>query len=193
MTNTKKIETFIDQSEDNIFDATKIYYDYFSDLNQQTFHKILQRLSKSGTLINVSKGLYLKSGLTNVTSVRNEVVDYFTSNNRGLLYNETNKHIIFTNHTVKKNRNILDYKVYYVNLPFTKEVSTILKILLIIRDANKIDLSKLLSNDFSIEMVSTSYSDCDFNSIQSELTFSRSVVNAFKEFLNINNIGHNIN
>ena len=93
----KHIEATIEQEPVNqIFKASAMYKSKFDEFPEVSYYKALERMSKQGSLVHLSKGLYYRPKKTRFGLVpisENEIIYYYTKDNRGLvigyrLYNQ---------------------------------------------------------------------------------------------------------
>ena len=94
---TKYIESVIQQEPENkLLEASAMYKKSFGTIPEMSYYKTLERMSKQGTLIHLTKGLYYppkKSRFGSVPISEKEIVSHYVSAGRGVvigyrLYNQ---------------------------------------------------------------------------------------------------------
>lgn len=86
----KRIEAYLDGLEDEqLIFLTQIYKDAFSDISEGAFFKMMERMAASGKVSRVSKGIYMKSGLTQ-GQMENAILNYYfgADNDSGMYIGE---------------------------------------------------------------------------------------------------------
>lgn len=152
---SKKIEDIIKTIPCNeLIIASELYSDKLSAIPELTYYKTLERLSKRGELVHLTKGIYYRPNVTEegvVPITKDEIVRYYVDNSRGVvvgsdLYNK----IGITNHTIQKTeilsdklsdekKNIADIQVKKISLNLNNDTIRIIKILDILQNYNKIE------------------------------------------------------
>jgi len=93
----KYIESIIEQEPENkILEASALYERSFGAIPEASYYKTLERMTKQGTLIHLTKGLYYrpkKSRFGSVPISENEIISHYTNEGHGLvvgyrLYNQ---------------------------------------------------------------------------------------------------------
>lgn len=109
MSKAEEIRTFISSiSANTIINAADVYRERFSHISEKTYYKVLERMTKEGMLIRLTKGLYYRPKKTRFGVVpldQNTITDYYTENGVLLGYPMYNKYGLTTQ--VGKNVNIL--------------------------------------------------------------------------------------
>lgn len=94
---TKYIEAMLEQEPENkLLDASVLYQKSFGTVPAMTYYKTLERMSKQGSLVHLTKGLYYrpkKSRFGVIPISEKEIVGYYTGNGQGIvigyrLYNQ---------------------------------------------------------------------------------------------------------
>ena len=94
---TKYIETVIEQEPENkLLEASILYQKSFGTVPEMTYYKTLERMSKQGSLVHLTKGLYYrpkKSRFGTIPISEKEIIGHYTNNGRGIvigyrLYNQ---------------------------------------------------------------------------------------------------------
>ena len=93
----KYIETVIEQEPENkLLEASALYQKSFTAVPKMTYYKTLERMSKQGSLVHLTKGLYYrpkKSRFGTVPISEKEIISHYTNDGRGIvigysLYNQ---------------------------------------------------------------------------------------------------------
>ena len=93
----KYIETLIEQEPENkLLEASALYQKSFAAVPKMTYYKTLERMSKQGSLVHLTKGLYYrpkKSRFGTVPISEKEIISHYTNDGRGIvigysLYNQ---------------------------------------------------------------------------------------------------------
>ena len=93
----KYIETVIEQEPENkLLEASILYQKSFGTVPEMTYYKTLERMSKQGSLVHLTKGLYYrpkKSRFGTIPISEKEIIGHYTNNGRGIvigyrLYNQ---------------------------------------------------------------------------------------------------------
>lgn len=85
----KYIETVIEQEPENkLLEASILYQKSFGTVPEMTCYKTLERMSKQGSLVHLTKGLYYrpkKSRFGTIPISEKEIIGHYTNNGRGIL------------------------------------------------------------------------------------------------------------
>ena len=86
---TKYIEAMLEQEPENkLLDASVLYQKSFGTVPAMTYYKTLERMSKQGSLVHLTKGLYYrpkKSRFGVIPISEKEIVGYYTGNGQGIV------------------------------------------------------------------------------------------------------------
>lgn len=78
----------LQQPENVIIEAARFYQKSGKPVSEQSYYKTLERMTKAGELVHLTKGMYYrpkKSRFGMVPISEKEIVSHFTGTNRGLL------------------------------------------------------------------------------------------------------------
>ena len=85
----KYIETVIEQEPENkLLEASILYQKSFGTVPEMTYYKTLERMSKQGSLVHLTKGLYYrpkKSRFGTIPISEKEIIGHYTNNGRGIV------------------------------------------------------------------------------------------------------------
>lgn len=85
----KYIESVIEQEPENkLLEASALYERLFGTVPEMSYYKTLERMSKQGTLVHLTKGIYYrpkKSRFGSVPISENDIISHYTSDGRGVV------------------------------------------------------------------------------------------------------------
>lgn len=85
----KYIESVIEQEPENkLLEASALYERSFGTVPEMSYYKTLERMSKQGTLVHLTKGIYYrpkKSRFGSVPISENDIISHYTSDGRGVV------------------------------------------------------------------------------------------------------------
>jgi hypothetical protein len=142
MYNSKQVQKFLrDYYVGKIIESSYVYQSFSSYISEESFHKILQRMVKSGELYMFAKGLYRFSQFgTSPFPTKIELYSTYINNQRGsfsgdsLLYSlgfieEPKEYVIYTNGTSFNQRNIGNVVLKHTDVLFNNSVRAIFEAL----------------------------------------------------------------
>ena len=201
-------EILMNFRENELFFASNIYNEILRDkISETAFYKTLERMTKSGELVKISKGIYhlpKKSKYGVVPISNDEIISTFTENNTGTivgysLYNSLNlttqipKTISILSSTIDgQTKNIKDVSIKRVTIYFSKEVIRMIHALEVLQDFSNIeDINYSAFIDFIKEIVEE-YNDRTFEEVISNINYKKSTIAFFQEILNYFNKDNNL-
>lgn len=85
----KYIESVIEQEPENkLLEASALYERSFGTVPEMSYYKTLERMSKQGKLVHLTKGIYYrpkKSRFGSVPISENDIISHYTSDGRGVV------------------------------------------------------------------------------------------------------------
>lgn len=85
----KYIESVIEQEPENkLLEASVLYERSFGTVPEMSYYKTLERMSKQGKLVHLTKGIYYrpkKSRFGSVPISENDIISHYTSDGRGVV------------------------------------------------------------------------------------------------------------
>ena len=202
------MDILVDYKENELFFASDVYNRELRDkCSEAAFYKTLERLTKSGELIKVSKGVYhlpmiSKYGLVPISS--DEIVETFIKNNSGTiigysLYNSLNittqipKVInIISSSLESQTKNIQNVNIKRVSLYYTREIERMIHALEVLQDFNNIEDINYLAFISFIKEIVEEYNDKTFEDVISNINYKKSTIAFLQEILNYFNKENNL-
>ena len=187
-------------SENELFFASTIYNELFREnVNEMLFYKTLERMTKNGELIKISKGVYhlpklSKYGIVPLST--DEIVRKFTDNYCGTiigysLYNSLNlttqipKTVNVLSSLLEGNtKNIKNVSIRQVSIYFSREVEKMIQTLEVLQDFYNIeDINYNAFMSFVKEVVKE-YNDKVFDEVITMIHYKKSTIAFLQEILN---------
>ena len=200
---------FQNAPENTLIMTGKLYREKFSEqMSEAAFTQAISRLSKSGELERISKGIYCRPKKTRFGTVLpsdREIVDLFTNQNNGVivgygLYNslgvttQVSKMITayssLAEEQLKQIRNVIIHKY---DLEYTNEAKAVIRILELLhhyKEIQDIDYSAFLR---SAESLSKQYTESAFDAVQKAIGYPKRTVAFLREALNYYNVPNSLN
>ncbi|MBR1689451.1 MAG: type IV toxin-antitoxin system AbiEi family antitoxin domain-containing protein [Oscillibacter sp.] len=200
---------FQNAPENTLIMTGKLYREKFSEqMSEAAFTQAISRLSKSGELERISKGIYCRPKKTRFGTVLpsdREIVDLFTNQNNGVivgygLYNslgvttQVSKRITayssLAEEQLKQIRNVIIHKY---DLEYTNEAKAVIRILELLhhyKEIQDIDYSAFLR---SAESLSKQYTESAFDAVQKAIGYPKRTVAFLREALNYYNVPNSLN
>lgn len=186
------------EPENKLFEASRMYQDYFRSIPEMSYYKALERLCKQGELVHLTKGLYYRpkhSRFGPVPISEDEIVKHYTEDLKGLvigykLYNQkglttqiSRRVEVLSNSLPDKKKNISNVSVTNIDFPLTKKAIPVIETLEILQNYSRIEdvNSKALSK--YMENFADSYSDEMAISVLEKLSYKKSTIAFLKSFL----------
>lgn len=201
-------EILMNFRENELFFASNIYNEILRDkISETAFYKTLERMTKSGELVKISKGIYhlpKKSKYGVVPISNDEIISTFTENNTGTivgysLYNSLNlttqipKTISILSSTIDgQTKNIKDVSIKRVTIYFSKEVIRMIHALEVLQDFSNIEDINYSAFIGFIKEIVEEYNDRTFEEVISNINYKKSTIAFFQEILNYFNKDNNL-
>ena len=206
---TKRIEATIEQEPVNrIFKASTLYKTKFYDLPELSYYKTLERMSKQGSVVHLAKGLYYrpkKSRFGVVPISENEIVDYYTKDNQGLvigyrLYNQkglttqiSKKVEVLSSALTEQKKIINNIHVKWCEEIISQDNIPIIEALEILQNYNKIEDINHLAFASYMKIFILNYSDRITVNVLKNRVYKKSTIAFLRNFLDYFNIKHSLN
>lgn len=196
----KYIETIIRREPENeIFEASTLYLRSFSAIPEMSYYKTLERMSKQGSLVHLTKGLYYrpkKSRFGTVPISEEEIVSHYTSGGRGMvigygLYNkkrlttQIGKRIeVLSSAVTEQKKNIHNVCVKKCEIALTQDTIPIIEAMEILQNYKTIeDISKPALAVYMKEFAQR-YSDNAAVFVLENRKYKKSTIAFLERFLN---------
>lgn len=178
----------------------ELYKKEFSYLTtNQAFIKNIERMTKKGVLLKVSKGIYSRPNITKygiLMPTIDDIINKYTNNETGMvvgyaLYNNLNlstqiskQTIIYSNSIQGETKTILNIKIIKVELKFDSEIRKTVEFLEVLSNFNNIqDLNKnafiKLTKEFSLN-----YKEDILNKVLANIKYKKSTIAFLNNILN---------
>ena len=190
-----------------IIDARQMYIEKFSEIPEQTFYQAVSRMSKTGAIERLTKGIYCrpKAGKFGKTVSREQdILDYYLGKNekKGIvvgyrMYNmyglttQISKGVqVYSNVPVQEKREIRNVSVKKAKLTFDAATKRMIELLEVLQNYNKIEDLNIgnLRNFFSATV--EYYDEKILEKLLGEIGYKKSTLASLKNILdhfNINN------
>ena len=195
--------------ENTLIMTGKLYREKFSEqMSEAAFMQAISRLSKSGEIERISKGIYCmpkKTRFGTILPSDREIVDLFTKQNNGVivgygLYNslgvttQVSKRITAYSSLVDERlKRIGNVVVQKYDLDYTNEAKAVIRIMELLhhyKEIQDIDYSTFLRN---AEALSKQYTEGAFEVVQRDLGYSKRTVAFLREVLNYYHVPNSLN
>ncbi|MGN0407667.1 MAG: hypothetical protein ACI4EJ_05370 [Bacteroides sp.] len=193
----QRLQDYIKNMEtDDIIFVSSLYEEHFSDVPDGAFFKMVERMTKEGLLMRVSKGIYAKPEATE-EQVENGVLNfYFGENNDagmyiGLkLYNKYNltsvtddTRTLYSNLTYQDRKIIRNVTIYRCPVELTYDHAKIIEILEVLEHYK--DIPKLDKKQFArfLVQMSKAYDDESARQVLGVMKYRKSTIAFLKSVL----------
>ena len=205
----KYIETVIEQQPENkILEANSLYLRSFRTIPEMTYYKTLERMSKRGTLVRLTKGLYYrpkKSRFGTIPITEKEIISHYTNNQKGIvigyrLYNQKglttqiSKRIEILSSTLPEHKkHINNVCITNSSIALTQETIPVIETLEILQNYKSIeDISKPVLAAYMKEFAS-GYSDTIAVFVLKNRKYKKSTIAFLESFLNFFKVENTLN
>lgn len=196
----KYIETVIEQEPENkLLEASTLYQRSFGTVPETTYYKTLERMSKQGSLVHLTKGLYYrpkKSRFGTVPISEKEIIDHYTSGGQGIvigyrLYNrkglttQISKQVeVLSSALSEQKKNISNVCVTNSGIALTQATIPVIETLEILQNYKSIeDISKSALATYMKEFA-LGYSDTATVFVLKNRKYKKSTIAFLERFLN---------
>ena len=205
----KYIEATIEQEPENkLLEASALYQKSFGAVPEMTYYKTLERMSKQGTLVHLTKGLYYrpkKSRFGLIPISENEIVSHYTKNGKGIvigyrLYNQKglttqiSKRIeVLSSALSEQKKNINNVCVMNSNIALTQETIPVIETMEILQNYKSIeDVSKSALAAYMKTFIS-GYSDAAAIFVLKNRKYKKSTIAFLESFLKFFGVENTLN
>lgn len=196
----KYIETVIEQEPENkLLEASALYQRSFGAVPEMTYYKTLERMSKKGSLVHLTKGLYYrpkKSRFGVIPISEKEIVGHYTSGGQGIvigyrLYNkkglttQISKRVeVLSSAVSEQKKNINNVCVTNSGIALTQDTIPVIETMEILQNYKSIeDISKSALAAYMREFA-LSYSDAAAVFVLKNRKYKKSTIAFLERFLN---------
>lgn len=206
---TKYIEATIAQEPENkLLEASTLYLKSFGTVPEMTFYKTLERMSKQGTLVHLTKGLYYrpkKSKFGLIPISENEIISHYTEAGKGIvvgyrLYNQKglttqiSKRVeVLSSALSEQKKNINNVCVMNSGIALTQETIPVIETMEILQNYKSIeDVSKSALAAY-MKKFASGYSDTAAIFVLKNRKYKKSTIAFLESFLNFFKIENTLN
>ena len=188
-----------------IIEAGKLYQEKFSEIPATTFHKAIERLTKSGELVHLAKGMYYRpkeSRYGQVPLSDEYIAGYFMEDGQGIyvgykLYNEkglttqVGKNLdVLSEIVTGEKKNAQNVRVEKSNVALNEKTIPVIETLEILQNYGKIeDINKKRLTKY-MEKYAKQYSEKAVDEVLAARKYKKSTIaflKAFLDYLNVKN------
>ena len=202
----QKLQEYIDSMEaDEIIFVSRLYDEHFAGVSDAAFFKTIERMTKDGSLIRVSKGIYARPEATPQQIETGVLNFYFGENNDagmyiGLkMYNKysltgvtDNNSILYSNITKQDKKVIRRITIYRCPVELTYDHAKIIEFLEVLENYNNIPkLDKKQFIRFTSQM-SKAYDDQSARQVQDSMKYQKSTIAFLKNILDKHGVSNTI-
>ena len=205
----KYIEATIEQEPENqLLEASALYQKSFGSVPEMSYYKTLERMSKQGKLVHLTKGLYYrpkKSRFGLIPISENEIVSHYTKNGKGIvigyrLYNQKglttqiSKRIeVLSSALSEQKKNINNVCVMNSNIALTQETIPVIETMEILQNYKSIeDVSKSALAAYMKTFIS-GYSDAAAIFVLKNRKYKKSTIAFLESFLKFFGVENTLN
>lgn len=184
--------------ENEIIVASELY-SKTKNISELAFYKTLQRMTESGELVHITKGIYCKPKYTkygHVPFTEENVFSYYLKNNMGMkvgyyLYNSLgittqvpNVYRIFSNRLIEEKKKIKNVEIVKVSLDLTTDVVGMIEAFEVLQNYEKIEDLNIASLAEYMKRVAENYKDETATYVLSKLKYKKSTIASMNSLLN---------
>lgn len=194
--------------ENELIFASKLYHEkLYEQISEVAFYKTLERMCKSGELVNIAKGTYYlpKCGkYGNVPPSEKEIISAFTENQTGTVIGYTLYNNLNLTTQVAKTVNVLssaldgfsksirNIKIRQVSLEYTDVIQNMIHGLEVLQNYYRIeDIDNSAFLIFAKEFAE-SYNNEAFNEVMDKMNYKKSTISFLREILNHHKVPNNL-
>lgn len=206
---TKYIEATIAQEPENkLLEASALYLKSFGTVPEMTFYKTLERMSKQGALVHLTKGLYYrpkKSKFGLIPISENEIISHYTEDGRGIvvgyrLYNQKglttqiSKRVeVLSSALSEQKKNINNVCVTNSGIALTQETIPVIETMEILQNYKSIEDVSRSALAAYMEKFASGYSDTAAVFVLKNRKYKKSTIAFLESFLNFFKIENTLN
>lgn len=183
--------------------ASELYRKISLGITEQTFYKIIERLSKNGKLVHLTKGVYYRPKITRFGTVpisENEIANHYLKNHQGVLvgyrmYNQkgittqVGKRVeILSAILSEEQKHICNVSVRRITAPLNEETIPIIETMEILQDYKNIeDINTKVLAAYMMHF-SQNYSDPAMEIVLANRKYKKSTIAFMAAFLNYHQV-----
>lgn len=206
---TKYIEAVIQQEPENkLLEASAMYKKSFGTIPEMSYYKTLERMSKQGTLIHLTKGLYYRPQKTRFGLVpisEKEIVSHYVSAGRGVvigyrLYNQKglttqiSKRVeVLSSVISEQKKNIGNICVKNSEITLNEETIPVIETMEILQNYRNIEDVNKSALAAYMRKFASNYSDAAAVYVLRYRKYKKSTIAFLESFLNYLNIENTLN
>lgn len=190
-----------------IVEAAKLYQEKFSEIPDTTFYKAIERLSKSGELVHLTKGMYYRpkeSRFGQVPLSDELIANYFMHEGRGIylgykLYNnkglttQVGKNIDVLSEMVNgEKKNAQNVRVTKANVNLTEKTIPVIETLEILQNYGKIENINITRFISYMEDYAKQYSEDAVDEVLEARKYKKSTIAFLKSILDYLNVKNSL-
>lgn len=203
------VESAIEEIPFNQLIITSDLYRKFSfEITEQAFYKTMERLSKSGKLIHLTKGVYCRPKKTRFGTIpisEDEIANYYLENHRGILVGyrmfnqkgittQISKQIeILSTALAEEQKHICNVSVRRITAPLTEETIPVIETMEILQayqGIEDIDITVLTEYMAGFAQV---YSESAMEIVLTNRKYKKSTIAFIAAFLDYHQVKHTLN
>lgn len=205
---TNVLETAIQKYPENqVIVANELYKKINSEITELNFYKSLERMTKAGKLIHLTKGVYYRPKIGRFGTVpisEKEIIHHYVKNRRGLMvgyrmYNEkgittqVSKRVeILSTALAEEKKNIQNVSVRKVSVELTQKTIPVIEMLEILQDYKKIEDVNMKALLACINSFAENYSDQAAHRVLAEIKYKKSTIAFLAAVLNHLHVRHTL-
>ena len=179
----KYIETVIEQEPENkLLEASILYQKSFGTVPEMTYYKTLERMSKQGSLVHLTKGLYYrpkKSRFGTIPISEKEIIGHYTNNGRGIVIVE-----VLSSAVTEQKKNIKNICVTNSGIDLTQETIPVIETMEILQNYKSIEDIRKSALAAYMREFATEYSDTAAVFVLKNRKYKKSTIAFLERFLN---------
>ncbi|MGI6096077.1 MAG: DUF6088 family protein [Lachnospiraceae bacterium] len=196
----KYIEAVIGKEPENkLLEASVMYEKSFGTIPELSYYKTLERMSKQGTLVHLTKGIYYrprKSRFGIVPISEKEIIDYYTRDGQGIvigyrLYNkkglttQISKRVeVLSSVVSEQKKNISNVCVMNSGIVFTKKTIPVIETMEILQNYKNIEDMNKSALAVYMKEFAFKYLDSDTVFVLKNRKYKKSTIAFLESFLN---------
>ena len=178
------IETVIEQEPENkLLEASILYQKSFGTVPEMTYYKTLERMSKQGSLVHLTKGLYYrpkKSRFGTIPISEKEIIGHYTNNGRGIV----NGYRLYNQKGLTTQKNIQNVCVTNSGIDLTQETIPVIETMEILQNYKSIEDIRKSALAAYMREFATEYSDTAAVFVLKNRKYKKSTIAFLERFLN---------
>ena len=205
----KFIKSVIEQEPENkLLEASVLYERSFGAVPEMSYYKTLERMSKQGTLVHLTKGIYYrprKSRFGFVPISENDIISHYTNNGQGIvigyrLFNQKglttqiSKRVeVLSSALSEQKKKISNVCITNCSINFTEDTIPVIETLEILQNYKNIeDINKKALAAYMFEFAKI-YSDRAAVYVLNNHKYKKSTIAFLERFLNYLGVENNLN